>query len=264
MDDQPERPNRPALSLHVPEPNARPGDEVDFSDIAIPPAGSVRRPDPHAPAGETHDLVTTLVRVLDEKDDAVGPWDPKLGCRHAAPDPSRHDAGADLRRPDVPRPAAGQDQLLHEIDGRGGGGGGRRPCSVPRRHVLSHLSPAGHPRSRATIRSSTMMCQIYSNRGDPLQGRQLPIMYSLEGARLLLHLRQSRDPVPAGGGLGDGVGDQGRQPHRRRLDRRRLDRRGRFPRRLHLRRRLSRAGHPQRRQQPVGDLELLRHRRRPS
>jgi 2-oxoisovalerate dehydrogenase E1 component alpha subunit len=31
--------------------------------------------------------------------------------------------------------------------------------------------------------------------GDPLKGRQLPIMYS-DRARLLLHLRQSRDPVP--------------------------------------------------------------------
>src|SRR3978361_2492473 len=78
MNDKPERPNRPALSLHVPEPHARPGDEVDFSYLDIPAAGSVRRPDPHAPARETHDLVSTLVRVLDEGGKAVGPWDPKL------------------------------------------------------------------------------------------------------------------------------------------------------------------------------------------
>jgi 2-oxoisovalerate dehydrogenase E1 component alpha subunit len=32
------RSNRPALELHVPEPEARPGDEIDFSHIAIPPA----------------------------------------------------------------------------------------------------------------------------------------------------------------------------------------------------------------------------------
>ena len=37
------RRNRPALSLHVPEPDARPGDEVDFSAIPIPAAGSVPR-----------------------------------------------------------------------------------------------------------------------------------------------------------------------------------------------------------------------------
>ena len=39
-----------------------------------------------------------------------------------------------------------------------------------------------------------MMCQIYSNERDPLKGRQLPVMYSSQGARLLLDLRQSRAP----------------------------------------------------------------------
>ena len=40
MTSKTERRNRPALSLHVPEPDARPGDAVDFSDIVIPAAGS--------------------------------------------------------------------------------------------------------------------------------------------------------------------------------------------------------------------------------
>src|SRR3954447_12299460 len=78
MKKQPERPNRPALSLHAPERHARPGGAVDFSWIDMPEAGSVRRPDPHAPAAETHDLVASLVRVLDDDGKAVGPWDPKL------------------------------------------------------------------------------------------------------------------------------------------------------------------------------------------
>ena len=82
------------------------------------------------------------------------------------------------------------------------------------------------------------------------------------GEGLLLDLRQPRHPISAGGRLGDGERDQGRQPDRRGLDRRRRDRRGRFPQCGDLRRRLPRAGDPQRRQQPVGDLELLRHRRR--
>ena len=47
----------------------------------------------------------------------------------------------------------------------------------------------------------------------------------VEGARLLLDLRQPRDAVHPGGRLGDGLGDQGRHQDRRRLDRRRLDRR---------------------------------------
>src|SRR3990170_92035 len=36
--------NRPQLALHVPEPDARPGDEADFSHIPIPAAGSAPRP----------------------------------------------------------------------------------------------------------------------------------------------------------------------------------------------------------------------------
>ena len=49
---------------------------------------------------------------------------------------------------------------------------------------------------------------------------------------------------------------------RRRLDRRRLDGRIRLPRRAGLRLDLQGAGHPQHRQQPVGDLDLPGHRAR--
>ena len=50
-----------------------------------------------------------------------------------------------------------------------------------------------------------MMNQIYSNKGDRLKGRQLPIMYSAQGGRLLLDLGQPRHAISAGRGLGDGV-----------------------------------------------------------
>ena len=73
-----ERPNRPALTLHVPEPEARPGDAVDFGRIAVPGAGSAPRPDVAVAATETHPLCYTLVRVLDDEGRAIGPWDPKL------------------------------------------------------------------------------------------------------------------------------------------------------------------------------------------
>ena len=78
MTTDPERRNRPALELFVPEPDARPGDEPDFSHVPIPAAGSVPRPDVAATPGEIKDLAYTLVRVLDEEGNAVGPWDPRL------------------------------------------------------------------------------------------------------------------------------------------------------------------------------------------
>src|SRR4051794_20949020 len=72
------RRNAPQLRLHVPEPQFRPGDKPDFSGIEIPPAGSAPRPDTAAPAAETHQLTTMLVRVLGDDGKAVGAWDPKL------------------------------------------------------------------------------------------------------------------------------------------------------------------------------------------
>ena len=73
-----ERANRPRLALHVPEPAYRPGDTPDFSSIEVPAAGAAPRPDVAAEAVDTHELCTSLVRVLDDSGRAVGPWDPRL------------------------------------------------------------------------------------------------------------------------------------------------------------------------------------------
>ena len=70
--------NLPPLSLHVPEPNFRPGDPVDYSFLDIPPAGAAPRPDEGCAAAETAPLCTGMVRVLDEDHRAVGPWNPRL------------------------------------------------------------------------------------------------------------------------------------------------------------------------------------------
>src|SRR5436853_6987295 len=70
--------NLPPLALHVPEPRFRPGDVADFSDIEIPAAGTAPRPDERATAGSMRELAYGLVRVLDDRGVAVGPWDPKL------------------------------------------------------------------------------------------------------------------------------------------------------------------------------------------
>ncbi|MGZ8407947.1 MAG: 3-methyl-2-oxobutanoate dehydrogenase (2-methylpropanoyl-transferring) subunit alpha, partial [Caulobacteraceae bacterium] len=69
--------NTPTLSLHVPEPKARPGDPCDFSHIALSEPGAIGRPDIHAKALETVEQAYGLIRVLDKKGKAVGPWNPK-------------------------------------------------------------------------------------------------------------------------------------------------------------------------------------------
>src|SRR6185437_16914047 len=177
MNDKPERPNRPALSLHVPEPNARPGDAVDFSHIEIPPAGSVRRPDPHAPAKETNDLVTTLVRVLDENGEAVGPWDPKLD-----PDTLRRM----LRDMVLVRI---YDDRMYRAQRQGKTSfymksTGEEAVAVAAAHALGRddmCFPSYRQQGLLIARGYPlvdMMNQIYSNAKDPIKGRQLPIMYS--------------------------------------------------------------------------------------
>src|SRR3978361_1870007 len=182
MNDKPERPNRPALSLHVPEPNARPGDEVDFSYLDIPTAGSVRRPDPHRPARGTHDIVPPLCRVLDEEGKAVGPWDPKLD-------------GDTLRRilRDMMLVRVYDDRMYRaQRQGKTSfymKSTGEEAVAVAATHALDRddmTFPTYRQQGILIARDyplAEMMNQIYSNKADRLKGRQLPIMYSTrEGA----------------------------------------------------------------------------------
>ena len=172
-----ERANRPSLSLHVPEPEARPGDEPDFSWVHVPAAGSVPRPDVAAPASETHPLCFSLVRVLDEEGRAVGPWDPRL-----SPDLLRRM----LRDMNVVRRF---DERMFRAQRQGKTSFymkslGEEAIAVCAAHALDFEDmcfPTYRQQGLLVARGyplAQMMNQIYSNKADPLQGRQLPIMYS--------------------------------------------------------------------------------------
>ena len=62
------------LSLHVPEPEVRPGGVPDFSKVRIPEAGSVARPEVDAAPEAIRDLAYSIIRVLNREGEAVGPW----------------------------------------------------------------------------------------------------------------------------------------------------------------------------------------------
>ena len=178
MADKKERgANRPALSLHVPEPDARPGDKIDFSGLAIPAAGSAARPDITVPASETHPLCFTLVRVLDDEAKAVGPWDPRLD-----PDTMRRM----LRDMALVRIF---DERMFRAQRQGKTSFymkslGEEAVAVAAAHALDREDmcfPTYRQQGLLVARDYPlveMMCQIYSNQGDKLKGRQLPIMYS--------------------------------------------------------------------------------------
>ena len=61
------------LRLHVPEPTGRPGCKTDFSYLHLSAAGTVRKPAIDVEPAATSDLAYSLVRVLDEQGNAVGP-----------------------------------------------------------------------------------------------------------------------------------------------------------------------------------------------
>ena len=172
-----QRPNRPALSLHVPEPNARPGDQVDFGGIAEPAAGAAPRPDVAVAASETHPLCYTLVRVLDDEGKAVGPWDPKLGAEK-------------LRRilRDMMMVRVFDERMFRtQRQGKTSfymKALGEEAVAVAAAHALDAEDmcfPTYRQQGLLIARDYPlieMMNQIYSNKGDKLKGRQLPIMYS--------------------------------------------------------------------------------------
>ncbi|MBN8815797.1 MAG: 3-methyl-2-oxobutanoate dehydrogenase (2-methylpropanoyl-transferring) subunit alpha [Sphingomonas sp.] len=171
------RANLKPLSLHVPEPKFRPGDTVDFAAVEVPAAGSVRRPDTTDAPRDFIDLAYTMVRVLDENDRAVGPWDPKL-----TPDTLRRM----LRNMALVRAF---DERMFRAQRQGKTSFymkslGEEAVSVGAAAALAAddmCFPSYRQQGVLVSRGCPivdMMNQIYSNAGDKLQGKQLPIMYS--------------------------------------------------------------------------------------
>ena len=177
MSKKDSRSNRPALALHVPEPAYRPGDAPDFSAILVPAAGAAPRPDVAADAEETHPLCTHLVRVLGDDGKATGPWDPKLD-----PDTLRKML-TDMKTVRV------FDDRMYRAQRQGKTSfymkcTGEEAIAVAAAAAMDpedmHF-PTYRQQGLLVARGYplvTMMCQIYSNKGDPVKGRQLPIMYS--------------------------------------------------------------------------------------
>jgi 2-oxoisovalerate dehydrogenase E1 component alpha subunit len=171
------RANLPPLSLHVPEPRFRPGDAVDFAAVDISPAGAVRRPDTAEAASGITDLAYSLVRVLDEEGRAVGPWDPKL-----SPDQLRR-----MLRSMVLLRAFDERMFRAQRQGKTSfymKATGEEAVAVAAAYALDRddmCFPSYRQQGLLIARGYSlveMMNQIYSNKGDKLGGKQLPIMYS--------------------------------------------------------------------------------------
>ena len=171
------RRNAPKLALHVPEPPFRPGDAPDFSSLKIPAAGATPRPDTSAAPAETHPLTTNLVRVLDDDNQAVGAWDPKLDAdtlRKMLRDmvmvrifDDRMYRSQRQGKTSFYMKCTGEEAIAVAAQTALA----RDDMHFPTYRQQGLLISRGYPLTE-------MMNQIYSNRGDKLKGRQLPIMYS--------------------------------------------------------------------------------------
>ena len=177
MAAEPTRANLQPLTLHVPEPKFRPGDTVDFAAVDVPPAGAQRRPDTAEEARAFTDLAYTMVRVLDEDGRAVGPWDPKL-----SPDTLRRMLYNMVR-------LRAFDERMFRAQRQGKTSfymkaTGEEAVAIAAAQALDRddmCFPSYRQQGLLIARDYPlveMMNQIYSNRGDKLGGKQLPIMYS--------------------------------------------------------------------------------------
>jgi 2-oxoisovalerate dehydrogenase E1 component alpha subunit len=168
---------RQPLTLHIPEPKHRPGEPADFSDLRLPRAGTVERPPIGSSAFETRDLAYALIRVLDDEGRPVGPWDPQL------------DAGVLIRGLRAMLLTRAYDERMYRVQRQGKTSfymkcTGEEGVAVAQAFALERedmLFPTYRQQGLLIARDwpiVDMMCQVYSNSGDRLKGRQMPVMYS--------------------------------------------------------------------------------------
>lgn len=165
------------LRLHIPEPLRRPGHAADFGHLLIPPAAAAPQPPFDVDALALRDHAYGLIRVLDDNGRAVGDWNPRL-------DPDRLLGG--LRTMMLTRALDERMQLAQrqgkasfymKCTGEEAVGVAQALALDPRDMLFpsyrqqSLLLARGYPLQK-------MMCQVLGNAGDPLKGRQMPVMYS--------------------------------------------------------------------------------------
>lgn len=164
-------------SLYIPEPATRPGEEVDFKNMALGRAGAVPMPHFLQKEEEIRDLPYTLIRTLDEKGKATGEW---------IPDITNEQKLLALKSMLLTRLF---DDRLFKLQRQGKTSfymksRGEEALSVvpsialqkddmcfPTYRLLGWLMARDYP-------LTDLVNQIFSNANDPLKGRQLPILYS--------------------------------------------------------------------------------------
>ena len=169
--------------LHIPRPSARPGDKPDFSYLNLAPAGGVDKPAIDARLRDIEHLSSGLVRVLDDKHEAVGPWNPNLdaGQLQIALRWMLLNRIFDKRMWQIQR----QGRISFYMEAFG-----EEAVSVAQAMALRPADmcfPSYRNQALFMYRGLKlvdMMCQCLSNTRDMCKGRQLPVMYHGKAANI--------------------------------------------------------------------------------
>ena len=181
MDGETEPQSYLPLRLRVPEPSGRPGDAPTFDHLDFDEPGRVGRPPLDCKAGDTKPFARGLIRVLDEDGRAHGAW-----ADAVTPDEALTALKAMIRtRAFDARMMRAQRQgktsfyiqcLGEEAIGTGQAMALRSgDMHFPTYRQQAILFANG-------VDPHVMINQIYSNEADPLQGKQLPVLYSFKEA----------------------------------------------------------------------------------
>ncbi|HEX3990008.1 MAG TPA: thiamine pyrophosphate-dependent enzyme, partial [Acetobacteraceae bacterium] len=172
-------PDYAPLTLHVPEPAVRPGGTPDFSNVRIPHAGSVARPEIDADPESIRDLAYSIIRVLNRDAQAVGPWAGLL---------SNEELLAGLRDMMILR-AFDARMVTAQRQGKTSfymqhTGEEAVSCAFRKALLPGDMNFPTYRQAGLLIAGGhslvEMMSQIYSNELDPLKGRQMPVLYSFK------------------------------------------------------------------------------------
>ncbi len=164
--------------LFVPEPPYRPGDTPDFSHIKVPAKHSPIRPDPMVDAYDTEPQAVGLIRVLKLDGTAMGDWNPKLdadtlreGLRHMM-----------LTRCVDERMFSMQRQGKMSFYMKSTGEEAISVASAMALRTSDMVFPTYRQQGILMARGwplKELMCQCLSNAGDKLDGRSIPVLYSV-------------------------------------------------------------------------------------
>lgn len=169
--------NNRSLSLHVPEPKARPGQAPDFSYVPLSGAGEMERPDIDCRPEDIRPLAFGLVRVLDDEGIARGDWVPELSDEQLLHGLKVMEKTRIFDERMLIAQRQGKTSIYVQCRGEEAIACGQRAAleqgdmCFPTYRQQGLLIAQDFPLEK-------MACQIFSNAGDKLGGRSLPFFYS--------------------------------------------------------------------------------------